>query len=69
MVGMRTKFQNKLQLSNSLRLKITRIDVDVDTIIVTYIWLRTDHSYEPLYTTDPTLTQRMNINLDCVSTY
>jgi hypothetical protein len=25
--GMKTKFRNKLQLSNSLRLKITRIDV------------------------------------------
>jgi hypothetical protein len=28
MVGMKTKFRNKLQLSNSVRLKITRIDVD-----------------------------------------
>jgi hypothetical protein len=33
MVGMKTKFQNKLQLSNSLRLKITRIDVDVNVVI------------------------------------
>jgi hypothetical protein len=33
MVGMKTKFWNKLQLSNSLRLKITRIDVDVNAVI------------------------------------
>jgi hypothetical protein len=30
---MKTKFRNKLQLSNSLRLKITRIDVDVNAVI------------------------------------
>jgi hypothetical protein len=29
MVGMKTKFRNNLQLSNSLRLKITRIEVGV----------------------------------------
>jgi hypothetical protein len=33
MVEMKTKFRNKLQLSNSLRLKITRIDVDVNAVI------------------------------------
>jgi hypothetical protein len=33
MVGMKTKFRNKLQLSNSLRLKITRVDVDVNAVI------------------------------------
>jgi hypothetical protein len=33
MVGMKTKFQNKLQLSKSLRLKMTRIDVDVNAVI------------------------------------
>jgi hypothetical protein len=33
MVGMETIFRNKLQLSNSLRLKITRIDVDVNAVI------------------------------------
>jgi hypothetical protein len=33
MVGMKTKFRNKLQLSNSLRLKITRIDVDVSAVM------------------------------------
>jgi hypothetical protein len=33
MVGMKTKLRNKLQLSNSLRLKITRIDVDVNAVI------------------------------------
>jgi hypothetical protein len=33
MVGMKTKFRNKLQLSNSLRLKITRIDVDVNAVM------------------------------------
>jgi hypothetical protein len=33
MVGMKTKFRNKLQLSNSLRLKTTRIDVDVNAVI------------------------------------
>jgi hypothetical protein len=32
-VGMKTKFRNKLQLSNSLRLKITRTDVDVNGVI------------------------------------
>jgi hypothetical protein len=32
-VGMKTKFRNKLQLSNSLLLKITRIDVDVSAVI------------------------------------
>jgi hypothetical protein len=31
--------------------------------------VRTDHSYEPPDTTDPTLTQRANMNLDCVSTH
>jgi hypothetical protein len=29
MVGMKTKFRNKLRLSNPLRLKVTRTDVDV----------------------------------------
>jgi hypothetical protein len=33
MVGMKTKFRNKLRLSNPLRLKITRIDVDVNAVI------------------------------------
>jgi hypothetical protein len=33
MVGMKTKFRNKLQSSNSLRLKITRIDVDDNAVI------------------------------------
>jgi hypothetical protein len=33
MVGMKIKFRNKLQLSNSLRLKITRIDVDVNAVV------------------------------------
>jgi hypothetical protein len=33
MTGMKTKFRNKLQLSNPLRLKITRIDVDVNAVI------------------------------------
>jgi hypothetical protein len=33
MVAMKTKFRNKLQLSNSLRLKIIRIDVDVNGVI------------------------------------
>jgi hypothetical protein len=33
MLGIKTKFQNKLQLSNSLRLKITRIDVDINAVI------------------------------------
>jgi hypothetical protein len=33
MVGMKTKFRNNIQLSNSLRLKITRIDVDVNAVI------------------------------------
>jgi hypothetical protein len=33
MVGMKTKFRNKLQVSNSLRLKITRTDVDVNVVI------------------------------------
>jgi hypothetical protein len=33
MVGMKTKFRNKLQLSNSLRLKIARNDVDVNAVI------------------------------------
>jgi hypothetical protein len=32
MVGMKTQFRNKLELSNSLRLKITRIDVDVNAV-------------------------------------
>jgi hypothetical protein len=30
---MKTKFGKKLQLSNSLRLRITRIDVDVNAVI------------------------------------
>jgi hypothetical protein len=34
MVEMKTYFRNKLQLSNSLRLKITRIDVDVNAVII-----------------------------------
>jgi hypothetical protein len=33
MVGMKTEFRSKLQLSNSLRLKITRIEVDVNAVI------------------------------------
>jgi hypothetical protein len=33
MVGIKIKFRNKLQLSNSLRLKITRTDVDVNAVI------------------------------------
>jgi hypothetical protein len=33
MVGMKTKFHNKLQFSNSLRLKIIRIDLDVNAVI------------------------------------
>jgi hypothetical protein len=33
MVGMKTKFRNKLTFSKSLRLKITRIDVDVNALI------------------------------------
>jgi hypothetical protein len=33
MAGMKAKFRNKLQLSISLRLKITRIDVDVNAVI------------------------------------
>jgi hypothetical protein len=33
MVGIKTKYRNKLQLSNSLRLKITRIDLDFIAII------------------------------------
>jgi hypothetical protein len=33
MVGMKTKFRNKLQLLNSLSLKITRTDVDVSAVI------------------------------------
>jgi hypothetical protein len=32
-VGMKTRFRNKLKMSNSLRLEITRIDVDVNTVI------------------------------------
>jgi hypothetical protein len=35
--------------------------------LVRYIWLRVDQSYEPPDIKDPTLTQRTNINLDCVS--
>ena len=34
MVGIKTKFQNKLQLANSLRLKLTHIDVDMNAILV-----------------------------------
>jgi hypothetical protein len=34
MAGMKIKFRNKLQLANSLRLKITRIDVDVNAVII-----------------------------------
>jgi hypothetical protein len=33
MAGMKTKFRNKLQLSSSLHLKITRTDVDVNAVI------------------------------------
>ncbi|XP_013793863.1 protein FAM200A-like [Limulus polyphemus] len=33
MVGIKNKFRNKLQLSNSLRLKLTHIDVDVNAIL------------------------------------
>lgn len=33
MVGIKNKHQNKLKLSNSLRLKITKIDVDVNAVI------------------------------------
>jgi hypothetical protein len=33
MVGTKPKFLNKLQFSNPLRLKITRIDVDVNAVI------------------------------------
>jgi hypothetical protein len=33
MEGLKTKFRKKLQLSYSLRLKITLIDVDVNTFI------------------------------------
>jgi hypothetical protein len=33
MVGMKTKFRNKLQLWNPLRLKVTRIDMDVNAVI------------------------------------
>jgi hypothetical protein len=33
MVGMKTKFRNKLQLLNSLRLEITGTDVDVNAVI------------------------------------
>jgi hypothetical protein len=33
MVRVKTKFRNKLQLSNSSRLKLTRIDVDVNAVI------------------------------------
>lgn len=35
MVGIKTKYRNKLQLSNSLRLKITGIDMDFNSIINT----------------------------------
>jgi hypothetical protein len=34
MVRMKTKFRNKLQLSNYLRLKITHIYVDVNAVII-----------------------------------
>jgi hypothetical protein len=33
MVGMETKFRYELLLSNSLRLKITRIEMDVNGVI------------------------------------
>jgi hypothetical protein len=33
MAGMKTKFRKKLHLSNSLRLKVTHIDVDVNAVI------------------------------------
>jgi hypothetical protein len=33
MVEMKTKFRDKLQFSNALRLKITRIDVEVNAVI------------------------------------
>ena len=33
MVGIKSKFQNKLQLSNSLRLKLSQIEINVKSII------------------------------------
>jgi hypothetical protein len=33
MVGIKNKHRNKLNLSNSLQLKITKIDVDVNDVI------------------------------------
>ncbi|CAI9740395.1 Hypothetical predicted protein [Octopus vulgaris] len=33
MAGIKSKYQNKLQLSNSLRLKLSRIEPDVNSII------------------------------------
>jgi hypothetical protein len=44
MVGMKTKFRNKLQLSNSLRLKTTRIDVDVNAVINSNRKKNTNHT-------------------------
>ena len=34
MVGIKNKFQNKLQLANSLCLKLAHIDVDINAILV-----------------------------------
>ena len=33
MIGNKTKYQNQLQLSNSLRLKLFKQDVDIDAIL------------------------------------
>ncbi|CAK1551071.1 unnamed protein product [Leptosia nina] len=33
MVSIKTKYQNKLDLSNSLRLKVTKVEVDVKTVM------------------------------------
>jgi hypothetical protein len=44
MVGMKSKLRNKLQLSNSLRMKITRIDVDVNAVINSNRNNRTNHT-------------------------
>ncbi|KRY26254.1 Zinc finger BED domain-containing protein 5 [Trichinella spiralis] len=33
MIGIKTKFRNKLQLSNILRLKLTHVSVDVEEVI------------------------------------
>jgi hypothetical protein len=37
--------------------------------VATYIWLRVDHLNKFPDTKDPTLMQRTNMNLDCVSLY